>query len=80
VPCHGARGAGDGIASGGLRPRPRNFRDPAWQASITDAQIEGIIRLGGAAVGKSAAMPANPDLDARPEVVRALRVFLRSMR
>jgi len=79
VTCHGPLGAGDGPASAGLTPRPRNLRDPAWQASVSDAHIEQIIQYGGAAVGKSPAMPANPDLMARPEVVAALRATIRGL-
>ena len=79
-PCHGATGAGDGAASAALNPRPRNFREAAWQSGVTDAQIEQVIRQGGAAMGKSAAMPANPDLDGKPAVVAALRAMIRGMR
>jgi mono/diheme cytochrome c family protein len=77
--CHGASGAGDGPASAGLTPPPRNFQDPAWQASVTDEHIRQIIQYGGAAVGKSPAMPANPDLTGKPEVVEALRAHVRSL-
>jgi len=77
--CHGARGAGDGPASAGLTPPPRDFTDPTWQASVTDAHIEQIIRYGGAAVGRSPAMPGNPDLANRPEVVSALLEHLRGL-
>jgi mono/diheme cytochrome c family protein len=77
--CHGERGAGDGPASAGLTPPPRNFQDAAWQASVTDAHIEQIVQYGGSAVGKSAAMPANPDLNAKPEVVAALREYVRDL-
>jgi mono/diheme cytochrome c family protein len=79
VTCHGPLGAGDGPASAGLTPPPRNFQDPAWQASVTDAHIEQIVQYGGAAVGRSPAMPANPDLMAKPEVVAALRVHVREL-
>lgn len=79
VACHGAKGEGDGPASKGLTPPPRNFQDPAWQASVTDAHIEQIVQYGGAAVGKSAAMPANPDLMSKPEVVAALRAYVRAL-
>jgi mono/diheme cytochrome c family protein len=79
VTCHGARGGGDGPASKGLTPPPRNFQDPAWQASVDDAHIEKIIKYGGAAVGRSAAMPANPDLTAKPQVVAALRALIRGL-
>lgn len=78
VPCHGAEGKGDGVASKGLTPPPRNFSDPAWQASVTDEHIEKIVHYGGAAVGKSPAMPANPDLS-DPAVLAALRAHVRSL-
>jgi mono/diheme cytochrome c family protein len=79
TPCHGPRGAGDGPASAGLTPKPRNFTDKAWQASVTDQHIETIIQYGGAAVSKSPAMPPNPDLTAKPAVVSALREHLRGL-
>jgi mono/diheme cytochrome c family protein len=79
VTCHGPQGAGDGPASAGLTPPPRNFRDPAWQQSVTDQHIEQIVQYGGAAVGKSPAMPANPDLMSKPEVVAALRAHVRGL-
>ena len=79
VPCHGAQGHGDGVAGAALNPHPRNFGDTAWQASITDANIERTIREGGAAMGKSPLMPPNPDLASRPEVVAALRAHVRSL-
>lgn len=79
VTCHGPQGAGDGPASAGLTPHPRNFQDPAWQASVSDEHIEQIVQYGGAAVGRSPAMPANPDLMSKPEVVAALRAHVRSL-
>lgn len=77
--CHGKTGAGDGPASAGLNPKPRNFQDPEWQRSVTDKHIETIIVKGGAAVGKSPAMPSNPDLNDKPGVVAALREHVRSL-
>jgi mono/diheme cytochrome c family protein len=62
VACHGEKGLGDGPASAGLTPRPRAFSDHDWQQSVDDAYIQQIIQFGGTAVGKSAAMPGNPDL------------------
>lgn len=76
-PCHGVNGAANGPKSDGLVPLPRNFQDPAWQDSVNDAYIEKIIVLGGEAVGKSAAMPANPELADKPVVVQALRQYVR---
>jgi mono/diheme cytochrome c family protein len=78
--CHGPSGKGDGPGSAGLDPKPRNFTDPAWQAQVTDEHLEKIITYGGAAVGKSPAMPPNPDLTGKPEVVAALRAYVRTLR
>ena len=77
--CHGAGGAGNGPGSASLDPKPRNFQDAAWQASVTDEHIEKIVMYGGAAVGRSPTMPGNPDLMARPEVVRALVAYVRGL-
>jgi mono/diheme cytochrome c family protein len=77
--CHGAQGAGDGPAAAALNPRPRNFQEAAWQQSVTDAHLEKIILYGGAAVGMSPAMPGNPDLTDKAEVVRALVAHVRGL-
>lgn len=79
TPCHGPQGRGDGPASAALTPKPRNFGDPEWQKGVTDEHLEKIIVYGGAAVGKSPAMPANPDLDQKPGVVKELRAHIRSL-
>jgi len=78
--CHGANGAGNGPASAGLTPPPRDFQDPAWQASVSDEHIRQIIQYGGAAVGRSPAMPGNPDLTSKPEVVDALLAHVRGLK
>jgi hypothetical protein len=70
---------GDGPASAGLSPKPRNFGDAAWHQTIDDQYIEKIIKFGGVAVGKSPAMPGNPDLtDAA--IVAELRTVVRSFK
>ncbi|NMO14830.1 cytochrome c [Pyxidicoccus fallax] len=76
--CHGPRGAGDGPASKGLTPPPRNFQDTDWQGEVSDEHIEKIIAYGGGAVGRSPAMPPNPDLADKP-VVRGLREHIRGL-
>jgi mono/diheme cytochrome c family protein len=68
TPCHGTTGHGDGSGAAALNPKPRNYTDVAWQKSVTDEQIKKTILYGGAAVGKSPSMPANPDLDGKPEL------------
>lgn len=79
VPCHGSTGQGDGPASASLNPKPRKYADSTWQASVDDAYIEKIIKFGGAAVGKSPAMPNNPDLN-DPAVISALKDIVRAFK
>ena len=76
--CHGQSGTGDGPGAASLNPKPRNYTDKAWQASVTDLQIKQIIVWGGAAMGKSAVMPASPQLESKPEVVDELVKIVRS--
>ncbi|MBK7188670.1 MAG: c-type cytochrome [bacterium] len=71
--CHGQFGRGDGPGAAALNPKPQNYADAAWQQKVTDAEIEKAIVFGGASVGKSAQMVPNPDLEAKPGVVAALR-------
>ncbi|MGB5812979.1 MAG: cytochrome c [Polyangiales bacterium] len=77
--CHGMSGDGKGEGSAALDPKPRNFTSPDWQSSVTDEHIRKIIVYGGAGVGKSPSMPANPDLDAKPAVVNELVVYIRDL-
>lgn len=78
--CHGASGHGDGPGAAALDPKPRSFADPAWQDSVTDAQIQKTIVYGGAAVGKSAMMPAQPQLKGKQELLDALTKIVRDFR
>lgn len=77
VMCHGEGGKGDGAASAALNPKPRDYTDPEWQKSVTDDQIKKTITGGGPSVGKSALMPAQPDLAAKPEVLDGLVKIIR---
>src|SRR5690606_19902098 len=70
--CHGVEGKGDGPGAAALNPKPRTLADAEWQKSVTDEQIEKVILQGGASIGKSSAMPGNPDLRNKPEVVSGL--------
>lgn len=60
--CHGDSGHGDGPAAQAMEPRPRDFRDLAFQRANDDAALRTVIRQGGAARGRSTNMPAHPDL------------------
>lgn len=56
--CHGPTGAGDGPASGAMKPKPRALDDAEWQASVDDEYIKKVITEGGPAVGLSPMMTA----------------------
>jgi mono/diheme cytochrome c family protein len=75
--CHGTDGSGNGPAAASLNPKPRNYTDAAWQASVTDDDLRKIILLGGQGVGKSAMMPGNPNLKDKPEVIDGLVKIVR---
>lgn len=78
--CHGADGRAETPTAKALTPSPRVFADAEWQASVTDEQLAKIIVEGGAAVGKSPLMPANPGLADEPEVVKVLISRVRSFK
>lgn len=80
IVCHGDHGAGDGPGAAALNPKPRAFADATWQASVTDDQIKKTIVEGGAAVGKSAAMSANPELADKPDELTALVKIVRDFK
>jgi mono/diheme cytochrome c family protein len=80
VVCHGDHGAGDGPGAAALVPKPRAFADAEWQKSVTDEHIKKIILEGGPAVGKSPAMPPNPDLQGKDAVVSALVQLIRAFK
>jgi cytochrome c5 len=76
-PCHGTSGKGDGPAAVALTPKPRDYTDVEWQKTVTDDQLKKTILYGGAAVGKSAVMPSQPDLESKPEVLDGLIKIIR---
>ena len=61
-----------------LNPKPRDFTSAQWQQSVNDDHLKKIILGGGASVGKSESMPANPNLAAEPDVVDGLVALIRS--
>jgi mono/diheme cytochrome c family protein len=77
--CHGPNGDGKGPGAANLNPKPVDFRSGKWQRSVTDDKIAKAIVYGGPAVGLSAAMSANPDLETQPGVVAALVEHIRNL-
>ena len=78
--CHGENGTGDGPGGAALDPKPRNFTDATWQGQVKDDEIKKAILEGGAAVGKSAAMPPNPDLKGKDKMVEDLAKMVRGFK
>jgi mono/diheme cytochrome c family protein len=75
--CHGRGGKGDGPAATGLAEKPQDLTDANWQRNTLDDRIRTVIQGGGVAIGKSGAMPPNPDLT--QEQIQGLISFVRSL-
>ena len=75
--CHGRGGKGDGPSATGLAEKPQDLTDANWQRTTTDEVIRSVIQGGGAVIGKTGAMPPNPDLN--QEQVLALTAYIRSL-
>jgi cytochrome c oxidase cbb3-type subunit 3 len=75
--CHGRGGKGDGPSATGLAERPQDLTDPNWQKSNSDDLIGIVIKQGGVAIGKTGAMPPNPDLNQAQ--IQSLVAFVRSL-
>jgi len=78
VQCHGPDGRGGGPLARSMAVAPQDLTDPAWQQATDDATIAKAIVGGGAALGKSGAMPAHPSLS--PAQVSALVDKIRGLR
>jgi len=79
--CHGATGAGDGIAGKALKPAPRNFTDAAWHGKTDDAKILKVIMEGGPAAGLSPLMaPFGAQLKGKDDVQKELVKLIRSFK
>lgn len=76
--CHGTSGKGDGPGAAALNPKPRDYTDAKWQASVTDEQLKKIIVKGGIGVGKSPTMPPSPDLENKPQVLDEIIALIRA--
>lgn len=46
--CHGAKGQGDGPASVGFDPSPRNFTNPEFHRARTDGELMWVLKNGSA--------------------------------
>jgi mono/diheme cytochrome c family protein len=55
--CHGKTGNADGFNAYNLKTPPTRHTDPILMGTLSDTQIQEIIRRGGAALGRSPQMP-----------------------
>ena len=73
--CHGSGGKGDGPAGKMLQPAPQSFATAL--KGKTDDYLKKVIKEGGAAVGKSASMPASSDLS--DDQVKSLADYIKHL-
>lgn len=78
VSCHGQEGKGDGPAAVALTPKPRDFTDCEVVGAITDEGLFKVIKEGGIATGKGAAMPAWGEV-LGDEEINDLVAYIRSL-
>ncbi|MDH4228210.1 MAG: c-type cytochrome [Nitrospirota bacterium] len=74
--CHGDGGNGQGPASAGMEPSPRNFTNGAWQAARADGELKYTIFHGA----DGTAMIANEAMFEDPADVWHVVNFIRSLK
>lgn len=72
--CHGAEGKGDGPASAGLNPKPRNHTDGSYMNAQTDEQLLTVIREGKGAMPAWKSVMSEEEIHAVLKHVRTLAV------
>ncbi len=78
VSCHGASGAGDGVAAAALNPKPRNFTDAAYMTGRTDSVLTKVVVEGGAANNLSPLMsPWGTTL--KPDEIKGVVAYIRTL-
>ncbi|MCU7937794.1 MAG: cytochrome c [gamma proteobacterium symbiont of Bathyaustriella thionipta] len=83
--CHGAAGAGDGVAAAALTPKPTNFAIGNYRLDTngdghigSDADIANVIKHGAAQYGGNVSMPGRADFN--DEEINSLVAYLKSMK
>jgi mono/diheme cytochrome c family protein len=76
--CHGVAGAGDGVASAGLNPKPAHHNDGNYMNALSNEHLAKVIAEGGTAVGKSAMM-APWGVVLGPQGVQDVVAFVRTL-
>jgi mono/diheme cytochrome c family protein len=55
--CHGKQGDADGFNATNLKTPPTRHTDPILMGTLSDAQVQRVIKEGGQALGRSPQMP-----------------------
>ena len=76
--CHGMDGKAATQSAQFLNPKPRNFTDKAWQASVSDEHVASVFMKGGASVGLSPTMAPFPGEFKKPEQTQAMVDYIRT--
>jgi mono/diheme cytochrome c family protein len=72
VLCHGPQGKGDGTASAGLDPKPRNHTDGAYMNARANDELLGVIRNGKGAMPAWGTILSDAEIKAVVGHVRSL--------
>ena len=83
--CHGATGAGDGVAAAALTPKPASFVTASFRFDTngdgqpgSDSDIADVIKYGAAKYGGNVSMPGRADLT--DEEVSNLVAYINAMK
>src|SRR5215510_7423686 len=76
-PCHGPDGKAATPTAQALNPKPRDHTDGAYMNQLSNEHLAKVIKNGGPAVGKSAIMPAQSDLN--DQQIEDLVAFVRTL-
>ena len=77
--CHGDSGAGDGAMGQKLKDKPSDWtKSGGGLKDLDDAKIAESIKKGGAAIGRSKAMPASSKLS--DDEVKALVAHVKALK
>lgn len=70
--CHGNEGKGDGPASAGLNPKPRNHTDGTYMKTLSDEALLKVIHTGKGAMPAWGTILSEAEMSAVAKYVRTL--------
>ena len=76
--CHGKQGDADGFNATNLKTPPARHTDPILMGTLSDAQVQRIIKEGGQALGRSPQMPPWGGV-LKSQEIAVLTAFIRTL-